>query len=179
MSQNNQHPYEILKDMDALCRRMADAFPNEKKASEFWKGIGFILGGEQYVSPWNEVAEIQSLPSMTRVPGAKDWVKGVANVRGTLLPVMDLNSFFGYRNKSLRKQKLLVVRHDGIYSGLIVDEVLGAMTFEKFEQLEETPAKDEVVTPFVRGGFSKQESVWTVFSLHALAEHSGFRHVAK
>ncbi len=127
-----QHPYDLLLDIDNVCKRMAEAFPRETKTTEYWKGIGFILGGNRYVAPWDEVAEIQSLPTMTRVPGAKDWVKGVANVRGTLLPVMDLNSFFGYRGRKLRKQRLLVVKHDGIYSGLIVDEVLGAMTFEKF-----------------------------------------------
>jgi twitching motility protein PilI len=179
MAQTQSNPYEILKDMDALCRRMADAFPSQKKAAEFWKGIGFRLGGNQYVTPWNEVAEIQSMPSMTRVPGAKEWVKGVANVRGTLLPVMDLNTFFGYRIKPIRKQRLLVLQHDGIYSGLIVDEVIGAMTFEKFEQMDDAPETDEVLKPFITGGFTKQESLWTVFSLHALAEHASFRHVAR
>ena len=173
------HPYDLLHEIDNVCKRMADAFPRETKSAEFWKGIGFILGGNKYFTPWNEVAEIQSLPTMTRVPGAKDWVKGVANVRGTLLPVMDLNAFFGYRGRNLRKQRLLVVKHDGIYSGLIVDEVLGAMTFEKFEQMEETPEVEGVITNFVAGGFSKQDTDWPIFSLHALAEYPEFRQVSR
>lgn len=172
-------PYELLKEMDALCIRMADSFPSEIKVKEFWKGIGFILGGKKYITPWNEVAEIQSLPSLTRVPGAKDWVKGVANVRGTLLPVMDLNIFFGYQRRKLRKQRLLVVKHDGIYGGLIVDEVLGAMTFEKFEQLGKKPEVDEKIDKFLSGGFSRQETEWPIFSLHALAEYPEFRTVTK
>jgi len=173
------HPYELLQEMDALCNRMADSFPSEIKVTEFWKGIGFILGGKKYITPWNEVAEIQSLPALTRVPGAKDWVKGVANVRGTLLPVMDLNIFFGYKRRNLRKQRLLVVKHDGIYSGLIVDEVLGAMTFEKFEQMDKEPVVDERIDNFLSGGFSKLETEWPIFSLHALAEYSEFRTVTK
>ncbi|RLA03062.1 MAG: chemotaxis protein CheW [Gammaproteobacteria bacterium] len=173
------HPFDLLDEMNHLCIRMADAFPSETKVSEFWKGIGFILGGKKYITPWNEVAEIQSLPSLTRVPGAKDWVKGVANVRGTLLPVMDLNAFFGYRGQKLRKQRLLVVKHDGIYGGLIVDEVVGAMTFEKFEQMEESPQVDEKITDFITGGFTKQDSEWPIFSLHALAEYPEFRLVTR
>ncbi|MCP3673056.1 MAG: hypothetical protein GY829_01105, partial [Gammaproteobacteria bacterium] len=137
------HPYDLLHQIDNNCKRMADAFPREKESTEFWKGIGFILGGQKYIAPWNEVAEIQSLPTLTRVPGAKEWVKGVANVRGMLLPVMDLNTFFGFRGRNVRKQRLLVVNHDGIYSGLIVDEVLGAMTFEKYEQMRNTPEVGE------------------------------------
>jgi len=175
----NQHPYDLLLDMEAVCKRMAEAFPRETKSAEYWKGVGFILGGEHYVVPWGEVAEIQSLPTMTRVPGAKDWVKGVANVRGTLLPIMDLNAFFGYRGRKLRKQRLLVVKHDGIYSGLIVDEVLGAMTFEKFEKMEEKPETDEPTADFIIGGFSKQDTDWPVFSLHALAEYPDFRLVSR
>ena len=173
------HPYDLLHEIDSVCKRMADAFPREKKNTEFWKGIGFILGGQKFIAPWREVAEIQSLPTLTRVPGAKDWVKGVANVRGMLLPVMDLNAFFGFRGRNLRKQRLLVVKHDGIYSGLIVDEVLGAMTFEKYEQMEETPEVEEAIKHFVMGGFSKQDAEWPIFSLHALAEYPAFRLVTR
>ncbi len=174
-----QHPYQILAQMDELCIRIADTFPSEAKSVEFWKGIGFALGGNKYITPWDEVAEIQSLPPTTRVPGAKDWVRGVANVRGTLLPVMDLNVFLGYRPRKLRKQRLLVVKHDGIYCGLIVDEILGAMTFEQFEQLEELPAVDEPVGKFITGGFTRQDDDWPVFSLHSLAEYDDFRQVTR
>ena len=173
------HPFELLEQMDQLCQRMADAFPTDSKANEFWKGIGFVVGGETVVTPWDEVAEIQSLPNFTRVPGAKDWVKGVANVRGSLLPVMDLGSFMGFRSKSMRKQRLLVIQHDGIYSGLIVDEILGAMSFEQFEQMEYEPVVNENLKPFIRGGFTKQDTDWPVFSLHAVAESPDFRKVSR
>ena len=148
------HPYDLLQEIDNVCKRMADAFPSAKKTTEYWKGIGFVLGGSSYITPWDEVAEIQSLPSMTRVPGAKEWVKGVANVRGTLLPVMDLNLFFGFRGRGLRKQRILVLKHEGIYSGLIVDEILGAMSFEKYEEMEEIPKVEEKISSFVTGTLS-------------------------
>lgn len=173
------HPFELLEQMDQLCQRMADAFPTDSQANEYWKGIGFVVGGQMVVTPWNEVAEIQSLPSVTRVPGAKDWVKGVANVRGSLLPVMDLGSFIGYRPKNLRKQRLLVIQHDGIYSGLIVDEILGAISFEQFEQMEEVPQVEDNLKPYITGGFTKQDTDWPVFSLHAVAESPDFRKVSR
>lgn len=173
------HPYELLQEMNELCLRMADAFPSETKTTEFWKGVGFILSGKKYIAPWDEVAEIQSLPTMTRIPGAKDWVKGVANVRGTLLPVMDLNLFLGFRPHKMRKSRLLVVKHDAIYSGLIVDEVLGAMTFEKFEKMDKSPDTEERVANFIIGGFLKQGIEWPIFSLHALAEFPEFRLVTR
>ena len=175
----NSHPYDLLQEIDNVCKRMEDAFPSAKKSAEFWKGIGFILGGVKYVTPWDEVAEIQSLPTLTRVPGAKSWVKGVANVRGTLLPVMDLNTFFGFRGQNLRKRRILVVKHDGIYSGLIVDEILGAMSFEKYEAMNSEPVVGEKLSTFVSGGFSKQDTEWPIFSLHSLAEFPEFRLVSR
>ena len=92
---------------------------------------------------------------------------------------MDLNSFFGFRGRNLRKQRLLVVKHDGIYSGLVVDEVLGAMNFEKFEQMEVQPETDKAIENFINGGFSKQDAEWPIFSLHALAEFPAFRQVTR
>ena len=148
------HPFELLHQMDELCQKMADAFPTDSKANEYWKGIGFVVGGKTVVTPWDEVAEIQSLPNLTRVPGAKDWVKGVANVRGNLLPVMDLGGFIGFRPKSLRKQRILVVHHDGIYCGLIVDDILGAMSFEQFEQMDDEPIVNENSKTTVPPSFS-------------------------
>ena len=41
MGTDTTNPYEILFEMDQLCNRMADAFPSQEKASEYWKGIGF------------------------------------------------------------------------------------------------------------------------------------------
>jgi len=175
----DNHPFDLLEQMDQLCKRMADAFPTDNKANVYWKGIGFVVGGHQVVTPWSEVAEIQSLPTLTRVPGAKDWVKGVANVRGSLLPIMDLAVFLGERAKPRMKQRLLVIEHDGIYSGVIVDEILGAMTFEQFEQLDEDPLVNENLKPFIRGGFYKQDVDWPIFSLHAVAESPDFRIVSK
>ena len=119
------------------------------------------------------------MPNFTRVPGAKEWVKGVANVRGNLLPVMDLGGFIGIRTKGIRKQRLLVVQHDGIHSGLIVDEILGAMSFEQFEQMDYEPAVDDNLKPYVQGGFVKQDTDWPVFSLHAVAESPDFRKVSR
>lgn len=175
----HSHPFELLDQMDQLCQRMADAFPTDSQANEYWKGIGFILGGQAVVTPWDEVAEIQSLPPLTRVPGAKDWVKGVANVRGSLLPVMDLGAFIGYRPRSIRKQRILVIQHDGIYSGLIVDEIMGAMSFEQFEQMDYEPDVDENLKPYIKGVFNRQDVDWPVFSLHAVAESPDFRMVSR
>jgi chemotaxis signal transduction protein len=67
---------------------------------------------------------------MTRVPGAKLWIKGIANVRGQLLPIIDLRQFLGSGTTPVnRNTRILVVNHREIPAGLIVDEVLGFRRF--------------------------------------------------
>ena len=63
---------------------------------EEWVGVGFRLGTERFLVPRGEVREVLMVPpAITRVPGAKSWVRGLANVRGHLLPVVDLKEFLG------------------------------------------------------------------------------------
>ena len=68
--------------------------------------------------------------STTRVPGAKAWIKGLANVRGQLLPIIDLRQFLGSGVTPVtRNTRIVVVNHREIPAGLIVDEVLGFRRF--------------------------------------------------
>ena len=61
--------------------------PELVEAPGHWRGVGFRLGQRRFVSSFEEVVEILSLPAVTPVPGAQAWMLGVANVRGSLLPV--------------------------------------------------------------------------------------------
>ncbi len=58
------------------------------------------------------------------------WMKGVANVRGRLMTVMDLSRFLGQPSELQEKRRrLLVLDQDDLYTGVIVDEVLGMQHF--------------------------------------------------
>src|ERR1700676_652713 len=61
-----------------------------------WVGVALRIAGELYLVAREETREVSSVPpSLTRVPGAKNWVKGLANVRGHLLAIIDLRQFLG------------------------------------------------------------------------------------
>ena len=53
-------------------------------------GLVSVVGDTVLVSKMGEVTEILDPPDFTRVPGVQSWVVGIANVRGSLLPLMDL-----------------------------------------------------------------------------------------
>ncbi|MBD9441511.1 chemotaxis protein CheW [Pseudomonas sp. PDM04] len=171
--------FELLLQIDQRCRLLAADLPSQPARQDSWSGIGFRLGEHWYVAPMGEVSEVLHEPRLTPMPGVKPWVKGVANLRGRLLPMMDLCGFFGHELSTVRKQRrVLVVEHQEVFAGLLVDEVCGLQHFEQdsFEPLpvgERQGAKAE----FVRGHF-RRERDWRVFSLFALARSVSFMNVA-
>ena len=84
--------YAKLADYYLRCRNTALELPSRQEMVQYWSGIGFMLDGRRYVAPLEQVSEILTVPSYTRVPGVESWMKGVANVRGRLMAVMDLTA---------------------------------------------------------------------------------------
>ncbi|AHL36453.1 protein PilI [Pseudomonas brassicacearum] len=171
--------FELLLQIDRRCRLLGADLPSQPTHRAGWSGIGFRLGEHWYVAPMGEVSEVLHEPRYTHLPGVKPWVRGVANLRGRLLPLMDLSGFFGHELSTVRKQRrVLVVDHDEVFTGLLVDEVLGLQHFAQ-DSLEPTPV-DALGGPesaFVKGRF-RGERQWQVFSPFALTRSPGFMDVA-
>ena len=176
----NQTPFDLLRAMDQRCRSRAAGLPRMEDAREEWTGVLFRLHGVDLLAPMDEVAEIVSVTSVASVPGVKPWVLGLANMRGNLLPVMDLQAFL-YGEKPVSDpstRRLLVVNHEGVLAGLVIDNVLGMRHFWRDEIAEELPQMDERVAPFVQYSFSRLGEHYGVFSPFRLAESEGFMDVA-
>jgi twitching motility protein PilI len=168
-------PYERLLQIDALCRGQSVGLPAQQEVMQTWSGIGFRIADQHFVAPMSEVAEVLHEPRYTLLPGVKKWVSGVANVRGRLLPVMDLCGFFGTQLTSEKKlRRLLVVEHRDVFAGLTVDAVFGMQYFEIDSYSETLPSIHAAFVPFVQGVFVRDQQSWLVFSPHALACDEGF-----
>jgi twitching motility protein PilI len=178
MAQAPQSAFECLVSIDKRCREHAFELPKQEEHGTYWSGIGFVLGGQHFVAPMGEVSEVLHVPEYTKVPGAKSWVRGVANVRGTLLPIMDLQGFLYEKPNRNRRQRLMVVSKGDFVTSVIVDDVLGLQHFEEYERLEAMPEVDDVIRPFVQGAFGRNDRTWIIFSLHELAENANFVQVA-
>ncbi len=172
---DRQTPYELLLGIDVLCRGQADGLPAQQEVAQTWSGIGFRIGEQHFVAPMGEVAEVLHEPRYTLLPGVKNWVRGIANVRGRLLPVMDLCGFLGAELSSAKKlRRLLVVEHRDVFAGLTVDAVFGMQHFAVDSFSETLPQVNPEIIPFVHGVFVRDQQPWLVFSPHALAQDSKF-----
>lgn len=84
--------------------------------------VGFRIGNETYGVRIGAVREIVRVPDITSVPSAPDTVEGVINLRGKIIPVMDLRKRFGQSEiRSDKKNRILVVELENKLLGLIVN----------------------------------------------------------
>jgi twitching motility protein PilI len=175
-----QAAFEALIDLAQRSRAAARGLPAQTDIRPMWSGIGFSLMGSYFVAPIGEVSEMLEVPSFTHLPGVQPWVKGVANVRGRLLPLFDLAAYFGDRLVGGRKQRrVLILETETLYSGLMVDQVFGMQHFPMDEYSEQAGALAENILPFVTGSYPSGEQRWALFRPALLAEDPRFINAAK
>ena len=84
--------------------------------------VGFRIGNETFGVRIASVREIVRVPEITAVPSAPDTVEGVINLRGKIIPVMDLRKRFGHVDiQTDKKNRILVVELNNKLVGLIVN----------------------------------------------------------
>ena len=145
-----------------------------------WVGVGFRIGEEQFVASREQVREVLMLPdTMTRVPGAQRWLLGIANLRGQLLPLIDVKLLLGSGRTTLRRTtRVISVNHREVPAGLVVDEVLGFRRFMDDEFSSESPQTIVRCDRFLGGTYQRGEDRWPVFNLFDLVESNMFLQAA-
>ncbi|MES9990584.1 MAG: chemotaxis protein CheW [Candidatus Thiodiazotropha sp.] len=167
---------ELMAELEQRCRESAHGLPQQKLIQSYWEGVMFYVGDSRFVAPLSGVKEILNHPSsMTPVPGSKPWMMGVANVRGTLIPVIDLQLYLiGEKTRRGRRSRVLVFRLGGGLTGVLVGEMVGMRHFAK-ETARKTQIMNEKFSKYVQFEFDQDGMTWPVFSLSALSEDPNFQ----
>ena len=86
--------------------------------------LTFRLADQEYALDIMSVREIRGWTHATPLPHAPQYMKGVINLRGTVLPVMDLASRLGLPEREQNDRNvIIVVKHEDVMTGLLVDAV--------------------------------------------------------
>lgn len=171
-------PFDLLVEIAQNSRSNASELPQKTEAVTYWRGIGFMLAGQKFVAPMGEVGEILQTPRVTKVPGVRNWILGVSNIRGRLVPVLDLAGLLGVPSKAnWRTRRVLVIGEGQHQHGLLVDDVLGMQQFPS-HNISHQMYVEENYAPYVRGGFESNGSNWPIFSFTDLMQAEEFLQVA-
>lgn len=170
--------FNTLVELADLSRSHAKGLPAQVDVKPYWSGVGFSIFGNRYVAPMGEVAEMLEMPRYTRLPGVVDWIRGVANIRGRLLPLTDMAGFLGGKlTVPWRQQRVLVIEQEDIFSGLVVDAVYGMQHFpvDSYSNDIREVAVSDAMSQFMQGSFTSDTGEeWAVFSPWALVKSERF-----
>lgn len=178
-SRMSSSPFGILAEYEQRSLGHDPGLPEEVEARGLWRGIGFRMGERHFLGSIADIIELLEMPALTRVPGSKPWILGIANVRGNLVSVMDLGQFLTSRRTQLTsRSRVLLVHQPGAALGLLVDEVIGqrSVTSEQLAGLagEEDPA----LQPYVAGSATLGNQSWAIFNISDFVKASQFQQAA-
>ncbi len=172
-------PITILQDLEARARRDAVGLPRVEEVREQWQGIGFSVGGQFLTVPMDEVRELLNYPRLSRVPGAKQWVKGVANVRGRLLTIIDLENFLlGTTTRVQPRSRILALREETAPTGFLVEKLTGMRHFFLENYVTDLTGTADWLSGYLKGVFREEGVNWGVLDIQALTKSPEFVHVA-
>jgi purine-binding chemotaxis protein CheW len=121
--------------------------------------VRVLAGGEHYAIPVDSVLEIAEHSQISEVPGAPAEVLGVRNLRGQVIPVIDLATSLGLQSSS-EKERIVVVDDGGRLAGLAVDAVVDVGALGE--------VTEEVDSPYLRGALLVAGALVGVIDIAAL-----------
>ena len=135
----------------------------------------FLLGEARFAVFLDSVTEMGRLPRVTRVPRVPAWVRGVANLRGDVIAVLDLALFLTVeRPAGIDATRMLVVRsrHSEVTAALLVDRVVGLLTPAADAIGPPAAGADQQVARFLEGVTEHDERLVAVLNLEKLLASS-------
>ena len=176
---NTTDPFDLLLDLERRTIKGSAGLPTLDEVRDEWVGVGFRIGGSKLIASMADVKEILHLPDFTKVPGVKSWVIGVANVRGSLLPIMDMKSYLlGEDIKNRQKGRVIVIEYKGFNTGMVVEEVYGMRHFREGDASEDVPEVHESMSAFISGAYKQEDEHWPIFDFNEMTQDDKFSHAA-
>jgi purine-binding chemotaxis protein CheW len=132
----------------------------EKAKAAGGKFLTFFLAGEEYGIEILSVHEIIGMMPITCVPGTPDYICGIINLRGKIIPIVDLRCKFGMESKAQTAETCIIVVHvQGVEVGTVVDRVSEVLNIAA-EDIEPPPSfGKDVNTDYILGIGKSQSKV--------------------
>ena len=108
---------------------------------------GFCIGSLNLMIGYADGSELTELPAVYRLPSAPQWLLGMANLHGMLIPVFDLARQFGMHRDAPAKPMLLVLAHGADATGIVIDGLPERLRWDN-SQIADTATVPEALPPW-------------------------------
>lgn len=135
--------------------------------------LTFMLGEDVFGIEINKVSEILTYTIVTTIPDSTQWVKGVINLRGEVVPIIDLRIRFHINMTPEYSDRTIIIAvktNDNRIIGLVVDSVSEMETIE-IENLFPAPEMGTSISPaYLKGLFKQEEKMVVVFDIERILD---------
>jgi len=130
--------------------------------------VVFLIDSDEYGADINKVTIIERMLNVTRVPKTPPYIKGVVNLRGDVIPMMDLRTRFGLPEKEADDDtRIIIVEVDGISYGIIVDSVLEVLQIDESD-IENVSGFSNINADYVNGVAKSDTRLITLLNVEKL-----------
>ena len=133
--------------------------------------VGFFVGEEEFAVPILSIQEIIKPVEFTRVPSTPDYVLGVFNLRGSVIPLIDLRLKFGLEEaKQNDDTRYIVIKNNNEVAGFVIDKLTEAIRIKEnlIDPIPETHEEGELIY----GVGKKDDRIFTILKIEGLLKRT-------
>jgi len=140
----------------------------QKKENDIVQLVGFIIGQEEYAVPILNIQEIIKPIEYTRVPSVPDYILGVFNLRGSVIPLIDLRRKFKMdASKVTEDTRYIVMKGKDNTAGFVIDRLTEAIRI-KSNRIGPPPETIHADKGLVYGIGMREDNILTILKVEAL-----------
>ena len=155
---------------DIINKQQDQINPDLENMDDVVQLVGFVVGNEEFSVPILSIQEIIKPIEWTRVPRTPDYVLGVFNLRGTVIPLIDLRKKFGLASEKMTDDsRFIVMKNEFETAGFVIDRLTEAIRLKKHEigPAPETAMQEKTM---IEGVGKQDDKILTILKVDKLLE---------
>lgn len=124
---------------------------------------GFIVNGIGFMISSDILCEVVKNNKVYPIPNTRQWMKGLVNLRGNLIPVYDLALLLGLNDKPMQQGSLLVIDKGQNSVGILIDGLPQPCDIANWSKVTQIPKLPAGLTDYISGAYSADDVIWLDF----------------
>lgn len=144
-------PKETIQKLQERAKRLARESTTRNETGNTFTVVEFSINSECYAIELVHIREIFPLKELTEIPGVPPFIRGVVNMRGQIISVVDIRQFFDLPAKGFSDlSRIIVLRSPEMEYGILADAILGIRTIPESETVPGLPTLTGIRQDFLK-----------------------------
>jgi len=155
---------------DIINKQQNQINPEVENLDDVVQLVGFVVGNEEFSVPILSIQEIIKPIEWTRVPRTPEYVLGVFNLRGSVIPLIDLRKKFGLSSEKMTDDsRFIVMKNEYETAGFVIDRLTEAIRLKKHE-IGPAPETSMQEKTMIEGVGKQDDKILTILKVDKLLE---------